>query len=234
MEETIFDLSPKKCKKSYGKKVRKLKKGWIIFAIIFTSVIWILFILHNYISSVIISICSAQVKSYAMSAVNNAVIETMANSIEYSDLIKIEKDGEGNISLIETNSVLVNRLARETALQSESNLEKYCNYSIKIPIGQLSGTPLLANVGPEITIQLQPLNSVNCNFISEFEDAGINQTRHKIYLNVIANVQLILPTFNSTVKTAAEVLVCESLLVGKVPEIYLNMGAFGSNLNLIP
>ena len=54
MEETIFDLSPKKCKKSYGKKVRKLKKGWIIFAIIFTSVIWILFILHNYISSVII------------------------------------------------------------------------------------------------------------------------------------------------------------------------------------
>lgn len=233
MEESIFDLTPKKCKNNYGKNVRK-KKSWIIFTIIIFALIWVIINIHNHVSSVIVSICSAQVQSYTMTAVNSAVIETMSDSLEYSDLINVEKDGNGNISLIETNSVLVNRLARETARQTENKLEKYRTYTIDIPLGQLSGTPLLSNIGPEIKIRLEPLNSVNCNFISEFESAGINQTRHKIYLNVIANVQLILPTFNSTIKTLAEVLVCESLLVGKVPEIYLNMGSIGSNLNLIP
>ena len=66
------------------------------------------------------------------------------------------------------------------------------------------------------------------------EEAGINQTRHKIFLNVAAAVELIMPTSASVVQTEAEVLVCESLLVGKVPEIYLDFGNFGGKLNLTP
>ena len=83
-------------------------------------------------------------------------------------------------------------------------------------------------------MRLVPVEAVNCTFVSEFEEAGINQTRHKIFLNVAASVELIMPTSASVVQTEAEVLVCESLLVGKVPEIYLDFGNFGGKLNLTP
>ena len=65
--------------------------------------------------------------------------------------------------------------------------------------------------------------------MSEFEEAGINQTRHKIFLNVIADMRVILPGVDKTISTCTEVLVCESLLVGKVPQIYLSNKKIGQN-----
>lgn len=233
MNDSVFDLSPKRSKKKRQKKLKKAKK-LIAAAIVVSAAVCGFVGLMNHCSSMIVSLCNAKVQSLAMSAVNSAIIETMSGSIKYSDLVMVEKDGNGDIALLETNSVLINRLARDTAKKSEENLAGFADSKIAIPLGQLSGTPLLSNLGPEITVRLLPYSYVNCVFLSEFEAAGINQTRHKIFMNVVANVDLILPASQKTITTVAEVLVCESLLVGKVPEIYLNMGNFGGNLDLTP
>lgn len=106
---------------------------------------------------------------------------------------------------------------------------------VKIPIGTLSGSPLLAGKGFKVTIRVLPLGSVKCQFVSEFETAGINQTRHKIYLDVVATISIVLPTSQSIVKTNTPVLVSESIIVGKVPDTYLSAGSiFGQDYDLTP
>lgn len=230
MTDSVFAISSK----TKHKKKKRLKKALVLPLVIAAALAFCVAAFLNHVSAVIVSVCGAKVKSISMEAINNAVIDVMSQSISYSDLITVEKDSAGDIALIETNSVLVNRLARNTASATAENLKKFGDFTIDIPIGQLTNIAFLANSGPAIKVRLMPEEAVNCTFVSEFEEAGINQTRHKIFLNVAAAVELIMPTSASVVQTEAEVLVCESLLVGKVPEIYLDFGNFGGKLNLTP
>ena len=121
------------------------------------------------------------------------------------------------------------------AHSTETYIEKMGEQDVKIPIGTLSGSPLLAGKGFKVTIRVLPLGSVKCQFVSEFETAGINQTRHKIYLDVVATISIVLPTSQSIVKTNTPVLVSESIIVGKVPDTYLTAGSiFGQDYDLTP
>jgi len=145
------------------------------------------------------------------------------------------KNDAGDITLIEANSIVINKLARDMAQSTETYIEKMGEQDVEIPIGTLSGSPLLAGKGFNITIKILPLGSVKCQFISEFESAGINQTRHKIYLDVIASISIVLPTSESTVKINTPVLVSESILIGKVPDTYLTAGSiWGEEYDLTP
>ena len=231
MQVGIFDLTPKKQKRAKKKRKKQKYIGFLVFLGIFA---YLAYSATNYFSSVIVSTCHAKVQSVTMSAVNNAVIEVMSTSVSYSDLMRVEKDSNGDVALFETNSVLVNQLARDTAQKTRQNLQKNKDMTISLPIGQLTGIAFFSNLGPQIKIKITPYESVNCTFLSEFEQAGINQTRHKIFLNVVADMRVILPTSDQTITTCAEVLVCESLLVGKVPQVYLSMGDFGSNMGILP
>jgi len=229
MQIGVFDLTEKTTKK----RVKKSKKSiWIM--LLFAAVIWLFVSLSNYFSSVILSVCNAQVKSLTMSAVNNATIDILSQSITYDKLILMEKDANGDISLFEINSVLVNQLARDTAKKTEEYLKKAAEQKIEIPLGLLTNIDFLSDFGPKIEIKSLQLEEVNCTFSSEFEEAGINQTRHKIFLNIIANIHVILPTSSDTITTNAQVLICESLIVGKVPQVYMSMGNIGGNLDLSP
>lgn len=72
----------------------------------------------------------------------------------------------------------------------------------------------------------------NCDFVSFFQSAGINQTLHKIYIDVYADVSIVTPIDQPTIQVKAEVLVCENLIVGKIPQTYLNLYDSSSLLNL--
>ena len=66
-----------------------------------------------------------------------------------------------------------------------------------------------------------PVGAVTAAFTSEFESAGINQTRHKIYLSMQTRVQLVLPAGGEQMDFSSQVLIAESIIVGRVPESFL-------------
>ena len=201
----------------------RLKKS-IIFLTIFVIIVLICLYFFNSVSPTIVAFSEAKVRSLTMSAVNSAIFEVMLEPLSY-----------GDITLIEANSIVINKLARDMAQSTETYIEKMGEQDVEIPIGTLSGSPLLAGKGFNITIKILPLGSVKCQFISEFESAGINQTRHKIYLDVIASISIVLPTSESTVKINTPVLVSESILIGKVPDTYLTAGSiWGEEYDLTP
>lgn len=218
-------------KKQTSKKIKKTFVILLIFVIILLVAIYLI----NSVSPTIVAFSEAKIKSLTTSAVNSAIFDVMLEPLSYGDLITIIKNDQGDITLIQANSIVINKLARDMAQSTETYIEKMGEQDIKIPIGTLSGSPLLAGKGFKVTIKVLPLGSVKCQFVSEFESAGINQTRHKIYLDVVASISIVLPTSQSIVKINTPVLVSESILIGKVPDTYLAAGSiFGEEYDLTP
>ena len=105
---------------------------------------------------------------------------------------------------------------------------------IKIKIGTFTGVPFLLGKGPAIGLKLIPISIVGSNFKSRFESVGINMTKHSLCLYVDVHISMVLPIKSHEFRTVNEILLAESVIVGKVPEVYFNGTALGKNLNLIP
>ena len=146
-------------------------------------------------------------------------------------LCDYRENSNNDITMITANSSLVNSLARNTALLSQSKINDLTSFDVNVPFGTLSGIPLLSEKGPKINIVVTPVGTVNCTFTSTFETAGINQTLHRIYLNVESVVDLIIPTAHTEVATSTPVLLCESVIIGKSPR-YIFAGRTASRFFL--
>ena len=162
----------------------------------------------------------AEVRAMCTESINLAVTAVVGGGLEYDDLFGVVKDDAGNIEMVQANSPEINMIAREIANLAQANLDALGLKEISIPIGTFTGLALLMGLGPEVTISVMPIGSALCDFVSFFTSAGINQTLHKIYIDVEAVISIITPLDEPTITVKAEVLVAENLIVGDVPEFY--------------
>ena len=169
----------------------------------------------------------AEVRAMCTETINSAVTAVVGGGVEYDDLFSVVRDDAGNIEMVQANSPEINMVAREIANLAQANLDALDLKEISIPIGTFTGLALLTGLGPDVTISVMPIGSALCDFVSYFVAAGINQTLHKIYIDVHAEISIITPLDEPTITVKAEVLVAENLIVGEVPEFYFG----GSMLN---
>ena len=167
--------------KRRNKKFRRFKVFVVIFCLV---IIGVLIYFQRNVTRVLISISEATIRSITTVAVNDAIYYTLNDTMRYEDLIAIERDGEGNVTSITTDSLKINRIARDTAYLSQENLTKMSAEGIMVPIGALTGVEALAGFGTKINIKIIPISNVECRFVSKFTDAGINQTKHSLYLEI--------------------------------------------------
>lgn len=193
----------------------------------------LIFFIAN-VTNVLISISEATIRSITTVAVNDAIYYTLNDNLRYEDLIAIKYDEAGNVSTITTDSLKINRIARDTAYLSQENLNRMSQEGIQVPLGALTGLEALAGFGQKINVKIIPISNVGCKFVSKFEGAGINQTKHSIYLEIVADISIILPTRTSNLASTVEVLICESVITGKIPDTYLQASLVGGNMGLVP
>ena len=136
--------------------------------------------------------------------------------------------------MVTTNTALINTISRKAIDASQEKIERLGEEGVPIPLGSLSGITILAGQGPDVYIKVFPIGAVNATLSSQFEAAGINQTKHKIMLNVTADIKVVMPGANNVVKTQAEILLCENIILGKVPEFYFQTDNLSDLLNLMP
>lgn len=165
----------------------------------------------------------AQMRAITTNAVNIAATSVLNDGLTYDQLFEIEKDKEGKIAMIKANSPQINKIAREIANLAQANLDSLGTQEIQIAAGTFTGLALLMGFGPDVTIKITPIGTATCDFVSYFQSAGINQTLHKIYIDVYADVSIVTPIDQPTIQVKAEVLVCENMIVGEIPDTYLNM-----------
>lgn len=179
---------------------------------------------------------TVEIKSMALAtrAMNSSIADVVMNSIVYDDLVSIISDDFGNISMIQANSLEINNLSKDLAQTCEERIGEYGATGVTIPMGTFTGIPLLVGRGPRLKVKMTPIGSVICKFVSHFETAGINQTVHKIYVNITANVSVVMPLSSRKFQAVQEVLISESVIVGQVPEVYLYSDSLDTLLNFVP
>lgn len=193
----------------------------IVVIAVILSVLLALWIYWRSMAPVILDVAETRLLSETTFAVNEAVCVALADCDGFSDFVLVEKNNKDEIVMISANSALVNNLARNTALLSQQKINSLKSFNVKIPLGTLSGIPLLSEKGPTVNVIVSPIGNVSCTYTSTFETAGINQTLHRIYINVNSKVDLIMPMSHLEVECSTPILVCESVIVGSVPDTFL-------------
>lgn len=173
------------------------------------------------------TLCNDYAYSYSVDAVNSAVILSLENQTRYSDLVQIEKNSTGDIVLMNANSLKVNELSRNVAINSEKILSEKLNKGIPIPCMALTGIEFISGFGKTFNLKTLSVVSVSCDFISQFTSAGINQTLHEIYVEITCNIKIDFPLNEKKVIHTNKVLINQAIIVGKIPEVYLNGKLFG-------
>ncbi len=217
------------------KKRLRLKTRLIIlfFTLLFIAVLLFLYFQRN-VTRVLISISEATMRASTTIAVNDAVYYTLSDEMRYEDLVTVDRNEQGDIVAVSANVLKINKIARDTASISQANLKNLSLNGIPIPLGALTGIEAFAGVGPRIHFRIIPVSSVSCDFSSSFESVGINQTKHTIYLNVIADISIVMPSRTEEFSVLTEIMVGEFVVVGNIPDTYLHTDIFGDKANLTP
>ena len=146
-------------------------------------------------------------------------------------MIAVRTDSAGRVTMLQANAVRMNELATLTAIEAQKRLQSADAQSVSIPLGAALGIPFLSVLGPQIPVRIVPVSAVSAAFSTEFESAGINQTRHKIYLSLHTTVRLVIPSGARQVSLGSQVLIAESIIVGQVPDSYVQVPGMGDALN---
>jgi len=202
---------------------------FIFFIFIFTLVYYFAIVLP-----IVKTYSEAEIRKITEKAINISVSNVINRTLSYDNLIDISYNQNGEIISFSANQYEINTISREIVKEAQIQMQNLGEDGLKINIGTFTGFPFLIGKGPKLNLNLVPIGVVCSNFESQFSSVGINMTKHSLFLYVEVHVSIVMPIKSYDFKTRSQVLLAESVIVGKVPEVYLNGGSIGKNLNLVP
>ena len=171
-------------------------------------------------------IAVAEAKSIATMSINTAVNQELSVAeIGYDDLITLEMDAENRVTALKANTLEINKLRASLTVAIQSKVDQIQDSIVEIPLGTVVNNELLSGVGPNIRIQLAPVGFVETDITNSFSAAGINQPRHQVILSVSATIAIVMPAATEYAQVETSIVLGESVLVGKVPQNYTNIGS---------
>ena len=180
------------------------------------------------ISPIFNALCEDKAKSIATIISNNEATNVMKDHT-YDELFTIEKDKDGNITMIKSNVIPINEIISDVAVKIQNSINERGKENIKIAIGSFTGSKLLSGRGPGIPIKISSIGNVETDLRSEFSAQGINQTLHRVYLQVDCEVSILTPYNTISEKVSNQVLLIENVIVGKIPNTYYNFDGIDSS-----
>lgn len=158
-----------------------------------------------------------------ISQVNTSIAEIMKDEDYTGDyFVNFEKTDAGDISAISSNMARINALSAKI-LDTVINVTENQTITVEIPIGNLTGVSLLMGRGPKVPVQIIVLTSSKVEFNNSIITAGINQTKHQVNLEVIVDIDVLIPWDTASTQVKTEVLIADTVIVGKVPDTYMNV-----------
>ncbi len=168
-----------------------------------------------------LSVISAQ--KMIAETVNQTVGELAENRLlSYDAMVNCNRDAEGNVNFLEVDTSLLSQTRSMIVKAVDSALEKKKKVTVSVPLGSLSGWNLFSGIGIPVRVKVHPIGATEGDIYTVLEDCGINQTRHLIRIDIKVSMMCVLPEENCTVEAEIGVPLGERVLVGEVPEIYLD------------
>ena len=205
--------------KSHRSRIR-IKKIMPIALVVFVAILTC-FSVWNFINPIFESLCEDKAKSVATIITNEETTNIM-KKYNYDTFFTIEKDDNGNVQMINANVLKINQVTSDIALSIQKRLDENQKKSVHISLGAITGIKYLSGFGPKINIKIATTGNVETNLKSEFISQGVNQTMHRVYLEIKTNVN-ILTSFKTIQKTIEnQVLIAENIIIGDIPSTYYN------------
>lgn len=198
-------------------------KWFICLVLLLVLAVYSIVFTEKIIKPNVAAIAEVKVKAMITQIVNNAVHEQFVSDGQIRELLTIKTDQEGNISYVESNTVAMNNLATRLtqALQSHYNWDEAVN--LDVPVGSIIGSQILSQIGPYINLKVLPIGMSRVNFKTEFESMGINQTKYKVFLEMDSQARVLVPFSMNNINVQNTILVAEAIIVGEVPQSYINV-----------
>ena len=169
----------------------------------------------------------------AMLAVHSGVERVLSQSeATYRDLVHVERDSEGRVLSAETEVTAINRLKAAVSNAVTEELTAREKQTVHLPLGNLLGGSFFTGRGPFLPITVHTGGTVITTLTDEFTEAGINQTKHGLYLDMTVMMTAAWPMERVSIELETRFLVCETVLVGEVPQTVMQVD-FGDGLNKI-
>ena len=211
--------------------MKRLINRILFFAILLTMFAAASFLyFRSHYRSIIQELAEIQVKNTTSDLTNDAIAKQIANgTIQYDRIVFFEKDLDGRITALKTNMSEVNRLKTDILNIINGEILALDNSDIGIPLGSLILPELLSGKGPAIPVHILSIRNSDAQFVSNFSQAGINQTLHQVHMEVSIDVAVLVLGRTSSFTLTSQVLVAETVLVGDVPNTFLQTGGtYGS------
>lgn len=173
-------------------------------------------------------LCKEKANKIATEILNVESSKVLKN-VKYNEFVTIIRDSNNKIKMLQVNTIKINMLASELAYNIQQELNKKENTKIALPIGSITGSKFLLGLGPKINIQIIPSGSIATNLKSEFQSVGINQTLHRIYMEIICRVSIVTPYDREETEIVNQILMTENVIVGEIPETYYNLDGISEN-----
>ncbi len=183
-----------------------------------------LYALNGLLLPVLEAAASSQAVNLMTQAIDTAVDNCLQeNGMDYADFVTIETDSAGKVTSITSNTAANSRFKRQVVEAVVRQLEALDGDALRVPLGTLTGQPLLSGTGPRVRVKVDSVGEVVADYANSFTSAGVNQTLHRVCLEVTATVYLFLPGEILPVSVSSNVCVAETVIVGETPDTYLRL-----------
>ena len=179
---------------------------------------------------VIRELAETQVKNSTSDLTNDAIAKQIDDGVvQYDRIVYFEKDLNGRITALKTNMSEVNRLKTDILNIINDEILALDTSDIGIPLGSLFLPEFLSGRGPAIPVHILSIRNSDASFRSRFSQAGINQTLHQLIMEVSVDVSVLVLGETGSFTMTSEVVVAETVIVGDVPDTFLQTGgSYGS------
>ena len=162
------------------------------------------------------------IKSVVTYKVNSAISKYLNNSsIDYGKIINIQRNQSDEITAMSIDTKTVNQISNDLSMEI-ANCINNIDSQFGVPLGNMLGYPYLAGKGPYMEVVISPVNYVNYKINSQLLGSGINQTLHRIKIDFQVELKGLVPFHETKNNLNFEVILAETLIIGKIPENMLS------------
>lgn len=206
--------------------MRYYLRKFVRFTLLFLTIAIIAFLLfRSRYHQVIRDLAKTQVTNATSDLINDSVARQIVDGkIAYDRIVYFEKDLNGKITALKTNIGEVNKLKTDTLNIINDEILAMDTSHIGIHIGSLILPEFLSGRGPQIPVEVLTIRNSDASFSSDFIHAGINQTLHQLHMTVLVDVSVLVLGSTVSFTVAADVVVAETIIVGDVPDTFLQTG----------
>lgn len=209
--------------------MRRKLQGLLYRLLFLAAAVAVLFLmLRSRYRDVIQELAQTQVKNTTSDLTNDAIARQIADGIiQYDRIVYFEKNLDGRITALKTNMSEVNRLKTDILNIINDEILALDTQDLGIPLGSLVIPEFFSGKGPMIPVHILAIRNSDATFSSNFTQAGINQTLHQLIMMVSVDVSVLVLGQTASFTITSEVVVAETVIVGDVPNTFLQTNASG-------